>query len=79
MGTMAVQNRLKGLIADKELRERRKITYRDVAREADIPLSVLASYGSQKARRFDSGTLEKLCEYFGVGIGDILVYSPDDK
>jgi len=75
---MAVQNRLKSLIADKEIKERRKITYRDVAKEAGIPLSVLASYGSQKAKRFDSGTLEKLCKYFGVEIGDILVYSPDD-
>jgi putative transcriptional regulator len=75
MFDMAIFNKLKILIAEKELREGRKLSHRIVAQEADIPLSVLTLYMSQKVRRFDTETLQKLCRYFGVQPGDLLVFS----
>jgi len=74
---MAIYNKLKILIAEKELRENRKLPHRVVAQEAGIPLSVLTLYMSQKVRRFDIETLEKLCRYFGVQPGDLLMLSAD--
>ena len=75
---MAIQNKVKILIAEKELREGRKLSHRTVAQEAGIPLSVLTLYTSQKVRRFDVQTLEKLCNYFKCQPGDLLVY-PDNS
>jgi putative transcriptional regulator len=77
MFDMAIYNKLKVLIAEKEIREGRKLSYRIVAQEAGIPLSVLTLYTAQKVRRFDTQTLEKLCRYFGAQPGDLLVFSAD--
>jgi putative transcriptional regulator len=76
---MPIYNKLKILIAEKELREGRKLPQRVIAQEADIPLSVLTLYISQKVRRFDTETLQKLCRYFGVQPGDLLVYSDNSS
>ncbi len=77
MFNMAIYNKLKVLLAEKEIRENRKLSHRTVAQEAGIPLSVLTLYMSQKVRRFDVETLQKLCRYFGVQPGELLVYSED--
>lgn len=79
MFDMTIKNKLRLLIADKEYRENRKISYRTVAQEADIPLSVLTDYTSQKVKRFDVKTLEKLCRYFDCQPGDLLEYVPDEE
>jgi predicted transcriptional regulator len=57
---MPIKNKLKILISEKEYRENRKLSYRTIAQEAKIPLSVLSDYTSQHVRRFDVNTLEKL-------------------
>lgn len=74
---MAIYNKLKVLIAEKEIRDNRKLTYRTVAEEANIPVSVLTSYASQNVGRFDGETLQKLCRYFNCQPGDLLVYTED--
>lgn len=75
-----IQNRLRVLVAEKSHRERRKITLRDLAKETDIPQSVLIKYNSQSVRRYDTETLNKLCQYFGVkDIGELLEYVEDTK
>ena len=72
---MTIYNRIKVLIAEKELREKRKLTYRVIADETGIPVSTLTEYMTQRISRFDGSTLEKLCEYFSVQPGDILIYT----
>lgn len=74
MFDMAIKTKLKILISEKEFKEDRKLSYRTIAEEADIPLSVLTDYTSQKVKRFDAKTLEKLCKYFQCQPGDLLVY-----
>jgi putative transcriptional regulator len=74
---MPIQNRLKILIAEKELREQRKLSYRTVEKESNVPLSVLAGYANQRVNRFDGETLEKLCRYFDCQPGDLLIYADD--
>lgn len=69
---MPIYNKLKILIANKENTESRKLSYRTVAQEADIPLSVLTEYTGQRVKRFDINTLEKLCRYFSVQPGELL-------
>jgi putative transcriptional regulator len=74
---MAIQNRLKVLLAEKELRENRKLTYRTVAKETGLAIGTLTAYMTQQVNRFDKSTLETLCEYLSCDVGDLLSYSPD--
>ncbi len=74
---MAIQNKLKILLAQKELRENRKLTYRLVAKETGLAIGTLTEYMTQRVRRFDKSTLETMCEYLACDIGDLLSYSPD--
>lgn len=78
---MPILNKLRVLIAEKEVAENRKLSYRQIAREANVSLSILTSYSTQKVTRFDADTLERLCRYFNVQPGDLLVLSnvPPDK
>ena len=72
---MAIYNKLKVLMAEKEIREGRKLSYKTLASEAGIPVSVLTVYAGQKVKRIDIQTLEKLCRYFGVQPGDLLIFA----
>ena len=73
---MAIYNKLKILIAEKEFREGRKLTYRTISKETGISTTTLTKYINQGGG-IDPGTLEKLCEYFGCQPGDLLIYSAD--
>ena len=75
MQTMPIYNKLKAQIASKEAREFRKLTYKAVAEETGIPVSVLIEYTGQRVKRYDVNTLEKLCKYFECQPGDLLGYS----
>ena len=72
---MTIYNRLKILIAEKELREGRKLTYRTIAHETGVSTSTLTAYITQKINRFDALTLEALCRYFACQPGDLLTYT----
>lgn len=72
LSQMPIYNKLKMLIAQKEAVEGKKLSYRTVAQDAGIPLSVLTEYTGQRVKRYDVNTLEKLCKYFGVQPGDLL-------
>jgi putative transcriptional regulator len=72
---MAIYNRLKILIAEKEFREKRKLTYRTISQETGISTTTLTLYMSQKGDRIDLSTLETLCKYFNCQPGDLLIYS----
>ncbi len=72
---MAIYNRLKVLIAEKELREKRKLTYRTIAEETGLSIGTLTVYMTQRVNRFDGSTIETLCDYFGVQPGDLLIYT----
>jgi putative transcriptional regulator len=73
---MTIYNKLKILLAEKEFREGRKLTYRTVSKETGISTTTLTKYINQGGG-IDPNTLEKLCEYLNCQPGDLLVYSAD--
>jgi putative transcriptional regulator len=75
MFDMTIYNRLKILIAEKEFREKRKLTYRTISQETGISTSTLTKYMGQDVKSFDTATLETLCTYFNVQPGDILTFA----
>lgn len=78
LSEMTIKNKIKILMEQKAYRENRKVSFRVVAQEADIPLSVLSEYSANRVKRLDLKTLNKICQYFEVqDIGDLLEYVPD--
>ena len=72
---MTIYNRLKILIAEKEFREKRKLTYRTISEETGISTTTLTLYMRQGVGAFDTGTLETLCNYLNCQPGDLIIYT----
>ena len=68
-----VSSRVGELIAIKARREGRRLSQRQVAKEAGIPKTTLDSYARNEVIRFDESTILALCEYFQVPVGELLV------
>jgi putative transcriptional regulator len=71
---MAIVNRLKILIAEKEIREKRKLPYRTISEEIGVSVNAITAYATQNVTRFDAPVLEAFCKYFNCDVGDILFF-----
>lgn len=58
------------------LGERRE-SVADLARGTGLAYKTAHELYNDKSRRIDFDTLNRLCGYLGVGVGDILEYVPD--
>ena len=52
---------------------------RKIAEESGASVSTVQGLLNNKMKRLPLDDLAKLCKYFGVGVGDILEYSPDSN
>ena len=75
MDAMTIYNTVKIRVAEKELREGRKLTYRTIAKETGLTTGALTAYFNQRVKRFDAPTLEAFCRFFGCQPGDLLIFS----
>ena len=71
--------RLKELLAEKEFRERRVITLKEVAEATGINRMTLSKIANHPGSTTVSDHLDKLCRYFNCQVGDLAVYVPDEK
>ncbi len=71
---MAVYFKLKALIEQKEIVDKRKITYRNIADEAGVSTNTLTQMANQNMKQVGLITIDKLCGYFGCQPGDLMVY-----
>lgn len=67
-----IRNKLNLLIAQKEERERRKISLTQATQETGITTKALSLWNRNKVTRFDAGTLVTLCEWLPCKVGDLL-------
>lgn len=72
-----VRSRFKILLADKEFKEKRRITYEEICNSTGISPATLSRFSNNETKRFYSNTLTCLCKYFNCGIGDLLEYVAD--
>lgn len=68
-----VQTQFSVLKAQKELREKRKLTYEVISGETGINPNTLTEYANNRVTRFDESVIARLCDYFNCDIGDLLV------
>jgi putative transcriptional regulator len=66
-----IVNRVSALLGE------RRASIQDLARDAGLAYGTAFALYHDKAARYDRDTLNKLCRYFGCGVGELLVYRPD--
>lgn len=71
-----INNKFGVLLADKRAKAKRNISLSEVAEETEISRPTLVAWANNTVTRFDLPVIEKLCEYFGVGLSDLLEYEP---
>jgi putative transcriptional regulator len=69
-----VYNRFKILVAQKELSERRNISYEDIHRETGLAASTLSAWANNTIQRYDTSSIAALCEYFNCEVGELIIY-----
>lgn len=67
-----MQSRLKVLVAEKELRERRRIGLRTIAKEAGVSLPTVQRLMNNTIRRVPVEDLGALCRWLDCDVGDVL-------
>jgi DNA-binding Xre family transcriptional regulator len=73
---MAVINRVPDLLAQK-FGGKDKVVLQHVAQDTRLTYSTVLRWAKRDITKIDTPTLETWCKYFGVGVGDILVYQED--
>lgn len=76
---MSIKFKLKERIADKEFRERRTVSLKEIAEATGIHRVTLSKLSNNKRYNVGIDTVEKLCAYFGCEVGDIAEYVADDS
>lgn len=73
-----IRFRLKELIAEKGFQEGRRVTIDEVAKETGVHRTTLSKIANQKGYKTNTEVLDKLCEFFGVKVGDVAEYLEDE-
>ena len=55
-----------------------RLTVQEVADQAGIDRAALTRIELGRTTRIDFDTLTALCKYYGVGVGEVLEYDPND-
>ena len=75
-----MKHRLLDLIHEKEKALGRRLTIRQIAKGAEVSERLIYRWldPDEPTTRYDSVVIEKFCEYFGVEVGDLLVYEHEE-
>lgn len=74
-----IRFRLQELMAEKQFKEGRKITVKEVAEGTGINRATLSKMLNTKGHSTVTDNLDALCRYFECEIQDVAVYLPDNK
>ena len=67
-----IVSRARDIRLQRQEQEQRPLTMLEVATQIGIDRKALSRLEANKTVRFDGEVLEKLCVFYGVGVGDIL-------
>jgi putative transcriptional regulator len=70
---MTVTNRFAVLLAEKGMRERRKISIAEVSRKTGIAQRTLQKWASNRIDRYETPVIDALCKYFACSPGDLII------
>ncbi len=71
-GRPVVQSQFRLLLAQKEMRERRSISLREVSRDTGVAMSTVQGLANNTFKAVSREALGDLCVYLGCDVGDLL-------
>ena len=71
---MAIVNRFRILLAEKEHREKRHIPLTEVEKGTGITWKTLQAWANNKVTRYDAEKIKAFCKYLECEVGDLIVY-----
>lgn len=71
---MPINNRFGILLAEKSMKERRRIPISEVTEKTGITWKTLQQWANNTVTRFDAPVIEGLCRYFKCTPGELLEY-----
>lgn len=78
-----IRTNLKVLIARENLKRAERgeprLTMRGLAEETGLNLSSLNQFATNKTKRYDARTLDRLCKVFNVAVGELLIREEGDE
>jgi putative transcriptional regulator len=69
--------KFKALLAEKEFSEDRQITMQEVSQQTGVNRMTLSKLSNHKGHNTSSDVINKLCNYFGCKIEDLIEHIPD--
>lgn len=70
-----VRTRVGELIAAEKARGNGdRVTYRALAESLGMSKTTISAWANSTVQQYDADKLALFCEFFGVGIGDVLIY-----
>lgn len=75
---MKITSKFKVLLAEKEVRERRSFTLRDVAKETGVSIYTITGFANNTLKEIPTDALMALCKFLDCTTGDLLEYDPGD-
>lgn len=73
---MPVLNKFQTLLRQRRAKEDREITLIEISEKTGVSRDTLSRYFGQKITQYNSDTVEKLCRYFKVEVGEFLYLDP---
>jgi putative transcriptional regulator len=74
MRVRRVKNRLFELIRQRELKESRRITQKEIAEFAGVSEHTMINWIRNDQTRYETTVIERICDYFDCEIGDLLYF-----
>lgn len=74
-----LKNRFRLLLAEKETREGRSISFREVGREADVAMSTIMGLTSGTMRAISAENIVALCSFLECNVGDLFYISEESE
>lgn len=73
-----MRNRLRELIKQREIDSGEDIEIKQFALDTNISRQAIYKWLRGDADVYHKRAISAFCKYFGVGVGDLLIYEPDE-
>jgi len=74
-----IRFRLKEIIADREFKLGKRITFEEIATATGIHRTTLSKIAGLRGHNTTTDNIDKLCRYLGCKVSDLLEYIPDEE
>jgi len=76
--SLVLRFRLKELIAEKQFKDKKRLTMGDVADATGVHRMTLSKIANHPGYNTSSDVIDKLCSYFRVPIGELIEHIPNE-